>query len=229
MPGYQETGYEPVVYQPGKPNGQPGQAQPVRYRPGGPANTFDVGKSLMAALREFQRAMIPPPPPVSTNAAANANWRAQQQQNQQAYYQQQYGRNAAPAQPNPATPADNRQYQAYQARLANASNAADYARIQQNWSASQAARQAYPAGTVTTNARLAASPTPNWNTYQTAVDYYGQKQAQEQAIYIPPAQQAASGGGGDYGYGGYGSGGSYAAPEPSIPRWLYGMVSWRYR
>ncbi len=228
MPGYQETGYEPVAYQPNKPNGQPGQAQPVRYRPGGPANTFDVGKSLMAALRQLQQQMAPPP--ISTNLNANANWRAQQQQNQQAYYQQQYGRNAAPAQPNPTPPpvSATQAYVAYQKRLENASNAADYARIQKNWTASQAARQAYPAGTVTTNARLAASPTPNWNTYQTAVDYYGQKQAQEQAIYIPPAQQAASGGGGDYGYGG-GSGGGYAAPEPSIPRWLYGMVSWRYR
>lgn len=33
------------------------------------------------------------------------------------------------------------------------------------------------------------------------------------------------------GYGGYGGGGGsgYAAPEADIPRWLYGMLNWRYR
>lgn len=37
------------------------------------------------------------------------------------------------------------------------------------------------------------------------------------------------GGGYGYGGGGYGGGSSYVAPEPDIPRWLYGMLSWRYR
>ncbi len=33
------------------------------------------------------------------------------------------------------------------------------------------------------------------------------------------------------GYGGYGGGGGggYVAPEADIPRWLYGMLNWRYR
>ena len=35
-------------------------------------------------------------------------------------------------------------------------------------------------------------------------------------------------GGGYAGYGG-GGGGGYVAPEEDIPRWLYGMLNWRYR
>lgn len=55
-------------------------------------------------------------------------------------------------------------------------------------------------------------------------------QAYANAPISMPVVPVDYGGGGGYGYGGgYGGGSSYVAPEPDIPRWLYGMLSWRYR
>lgn len=80
-------------------------------------------------------------------------------------------------------------------------------------------------------ANINVAPDPN-NYYfgPGSMEQFYATQAYANAPINVPTVPNTNYGGGSYG-GGYGSGGggSYVAAEPDIPRWLYGMLNWRYR